>query len=106
MSMMFADIRGSTALSEQMSTTQFSQLINRFYVEATNAIVHEDGLVEKLAGDAIAAFWGSGIAGPKYVARTIHAAQIIQKIMNQEKIPVGIVHAGVAFRKPWSARAY
>jgi adenylate cyclase len=98
MSMMFADIRGSTSLSKQMSPTQFSQLINRFYVETTSAIIQEDGLVEKLAGDAVAAFWGRGIAGPKYVARTIHAAQNILKIMNQEKIPVGIgVHAGVAF---------
>jgi adenylate cyclase len=98
MSMLFADVRGSTSLSEQMSPTQFSQLINRFYVEATNAIVKEDGLVEKLAGDAVFAFWGPGIAGPKYVARTIHAAQNIQKIMDQEKIPVGIgVHTGVAF---------
>jgi adenylate cyclase len=98
MSMLFADVRGSTALSEQMNPTQFSQLINRFFVEASNAIIQEDGLVEKLAGDSVAAFWGSGIAGPEYVARTIHVAQNILKIINQEKIPVGIgVHAGVAF---------
>jgi hypothetical protein len=31
MSMLFADVRGSTALSEKMSATEFSQLINRFY---------------------------------------------------------------------------
>jgi adenylate cyclase len=98
MSMLFADVRGSAALSEKMSPTQFSHLINRFYVETTNAIAQEDGLVEKLAGDAIAAFWGSGIAGPEYVARTIHTAQHILRILNHEKIPVGIgVHTGVAF---------
>jgi adenylate cyclase len=98
MSMLFADIRGSTALSEQMSPTEFSRLINRFYIEATDAITREDGLVEKLAGDEVAAFWGAGIAGPDYVARTIHAAQTVQKIVDREKIPVGIgVHAGVAY---------
>lgn len=98
MSMLFADVRGSTALSEQMSPTEFSRLINRFYVESTNAIIQEDGLVEKLAGDAVAAFWGSGFAGRDYVARTVHAAQNILKVMDQQKIPVGIgVHAGVAF---------
>ena len=98
MSMLFADIRGSTALSEQMSPTQFGRLINRFYVEATDAITHEDGLVEKLAGDEVAAFWGAGIAGPDYVARTIRAAQTVAKIVDREKIPVGIgVHAGVAY---------
>lgn len=98
MAMLFADIRGSTELSEQMSPTEFSQLINRFYIKATNAIIQEDGLVEKLAGDAVAAFWGAGIAGPKYVARTILAAKNMQKILDQQEIPVGIgVHAGVAY---------
>lgn len=98
MSMLFADIRGSTALSEQMTPLEFSRLINRFFIEASNAIAAEDGLIEKLAGDAVAAFWGAGFAGKDYVARTIRAAQGILKIMEKEKIPVGIgVHAGVAY---------
>src|SRR5689334_14513213 len=79
MSMLFADVRGSTALSEQMSSVEFSKLINRFYVGATHAISEEDGLVEKLAGDAVAAFWGAGFAGQEYVARTIRAAQMIAR---------------------------
>ena len=96
--MLFADIRGSTALSEQMTPMDFQKLINRFYVGATNVIAEEHGLVEKLAGDAVAAFWGAGFAGKNYVRRTIHAAQQIQKAMIGQNIPVGIgVHAGVAY---------
>lgn len=96
--MLFADVRGSTALSEQMTPMDFQKLINRFYVGSTKAIAEEDGLVEKLAGDAVAAFWGAGFAGKNYVARTIHAAQKIQKSMEGPSIPVGIgVHSGVAF---------
>jgi adenylate cyclase len=57
MSMLFADVRGSTVLSEQMTPIEFKKLINRFYVGATNAIIEKDGLVDKLAGDAVAAFW-------------------------------------------------
>jgi len=98
MSMLFVDVRGSTALSEQMTSMEFQKLINRFYVGTTKAIAEEDGLVEKLAGDAVAAFWGAGFAGADYTARTIRAAQNILKTMNRQKIPVGIgVHAGVAF---------
>jgi adenylate cyclase len=98
MSMLFADIRGSTALSEKMSPTEFSQLINRFYTGSTKLIIEEDGLVEKLAGDSVAAFWGAGFAGPNYVRRTINVAQNLLRIMEQQKIPVGIgVHSGVAF---------
>ena len=56
MSMLFVDIRGSTALSEQMNVTAFRELVNRFFVESSKAIAREDGLLEKLAGDAVAAF--------------------------------------------------
>jgi len=98
MSMLFVDVRGSTALSEQMTAMEFQKLINRFFVGATKAIALEDGLVEKLAGDAVAAFWGAGFAGQDYVARTVRAAQNILKTMEHQNIPVGIgVHAGVAF---------
>ena len=98
MSMLFIDIRGSTALSEKMSPTEFSQVINRFYAAATKVIVEEDGLVEKLAGDEVAAFWGAGFAGPDYIKRTINVAQKLLRVMEQQKIPVGIgVHAGTAY---------
>jgi adenylate cyclase len=98
MAILFADIRGSTSLSEQMSATEFSRLINRFYIESSKAVVQEDGLVEKLAGDSVAAFWGAGFAGPDYVARALRVARNLLKLMEREKIPVGIgVHAGVAF---------
>ena len=98
MSMLFIDIRGSTALSEKISPTEFSQIINRFYAAATKVIIEEDGLVEKLAGDEVAAFWGAGFAGPDYVHRTINVAQKLLHVMEQQKIPVGVgVHAGIAY---------
>lgn len=98
MSMLFADVRGSTALSEQMSATEFSRLINRFYTTATKIITKEDGLVEKLAGDAVAAFWGAGFAGPDYVKRTIEVAQALSSAMARQEIPVGVgVHSGIAY---------
>lgn len=98
MSMLFADVRGSTALSEQMSATDFSRLINRFYTTATKIITEEDGLVEKLAGDAVAAFWGAGFAGPDYVQRTLKVAQRLSVATVRQGIPVGVgVHSGTAF---------
>jgi len=98
MSILFADIRGSTALSETMSPTEFRQLIHRFYNATTKAVIEEDGLVEKLSGDGLAAFWGAGFAGPEYVKRTITVARNLAKEMERQKIPVGIsVHAGVAY---------
>jgi len=98
MSMLFIDIRGSTALSEKLTPTEFSQVINRFYAAATKVIIVQDGLVEKLAGDEVAAFWGAGFAGPDYVQRTIDVAKSLLRVMELQKIPVGIgVHSGVAY---------
>ncbi|HEU0292979.1 MAG TPA: adenylate/guanylate cyclase domain-containing protein [Anaerolineales bacterium] len=98
MSMLFIDIRGSTALSEKMSPTEFSQIINRFYAASTKIIIEEDGLVEKLAGDEVAAFWGAGFAGPEYVRRTINVAHRLLRVMKEQGISVGIgVHSGVAY---------
>jgi adenylate cyclase len=98
MSMLFIDVRGSTSLSETMSPTEFSRLINRFYTHTTKLIVEQDGLVEKLAGDSVAAFWGAGFAGPDYVLRTIKVAQMLLEAMEKQNIPVGIgVHSGIAY---------
>ncbi len=101
MAMLFADIRGSTALSEKMTPREYSQLINRFYTASTQVIVEADGLVEKLVGDEVVAVWGAGFAGPNYVQRTIQVAQNLSRAMAQQDIPIGIgVHFGVAF---WGA---
>jgi adenylate cyclase len=98
MSMLFADVRGSTELSEKMSPTEFSRLINRFFREATRIISEEDGLVEQLSGDAVIAFWGAGFAGPDYIRRTIDVARTLVNTMGRLDIPVGVgVHAGLAY---------
>jgi adenylate cyclase len=98
MAMLFVDIRGSTALSEVMRPAEFHALINRFYTLTTAIISAEDGLVEKLAGDEVAAFWGAGFAGPHYVERTIKVAQKIARELARQGIPAGTsVHAGVAY---------
>jgi adenylate cyclase len=61
-------------------------------------IIDADGLLEKLAGDEVAAFWGAGFAGPNYVRRTLEVAQNLARVMARLEIPVGIgVHSGLAF---------
>ncbi len=98
MALLFADIRGSTALAEKMSPTEFSRLIHRFYAASTKIIVEQDGLVEKLAGDEVVAFWGAGFAGPHYVRRAVDVARELLQVMAREEIPIGIgVHFGTAY---------
>jgi adenylate cyclase len=44
-SFMFADIRGSTTLAEQMSAADFHALLDRFYGTASNVVFDHDGAV-------------------------------------------------------------
>ena len=39
LTMLFADVRGSTTMAEQMSALEFSRLINRFYTVATHILI-------------------------------------------------------------------
>ena len=74
LTMLFADVRGSTRLAEQMSAREFSQLINRFYKVATHVLVQTDALVDRLMGDEAIGLFIPGFAGPEHPRRAIEAA--------------------------------
>ena len=56
-SMLFADVRGSTTLAEQMRPMEFSRLMNRFFDCANRVVIDSDGLVDKLVGDEVVALY-------------------------------------------------
>ena len=56
-SMLFADVRGSTTLAEQMRPTEFSRLMNRFFDCANRVVIDSDGVVDKLVGDEVVALY-------------------------------------------------
>ncbi len=103
LSLLFADVRGSTALAERMSPTEFSRLIDRFYNTATQIMAQSDALIDKIIGDQAAAFYVPGLAGPEHARRAIEAAQEILRATGHRQpegpwIPLGVgVHTGVAF---------
>ena len=61
LSLLFADVRGSTALAEQMNARDFRDLINRFYATATKVLVEHDAVVDKFVGDE-----GGGALRPRH----------------------------------------
>ena len=103
LTMLFADVRGSTKLAEQMSALEFSRLINRFYTVATHVLVQTDALVDRLIGDEAIGLYIPGFAGPEHSRRAIEAAQDLLRLTGHRDsqgpwLPVGIgVHTGRAF---------
>jgi adenylate cyclase len=102
-SILFADVRGSTTLAESMNPTEFSRLINRFYSAATGVLFTCNGMVEKLIGDAVTGFFTSGLAGPNHPRAAVEAAREILRVTGHDRpegpwIQVGIgVHTGTAY---------
>lgn len=103
LTMLFADVRGSTALAEQMSTREFSRLINRFYTVATHVLIQTDALVDRLMGDEAIGLYIPGFAGPEHPRKAIRAAQDLLRLTGHRHVkgpwlPVGIgIHTGPAF---------
>lgn len=103
LTMLFADVRGSTMLAEQMSAREFSQLIIRFYKTATHVLIQTDAMVDRLMGDEAIGLYLPGFAGPEHPRKAIEAAQELLKLTghrdpNGPWLPVGIgIHTGTAF---------
>ncbi len=103
LSMLFADVRGSTTIAETMSPAAYSRVIDRFYTAASQVLFWKYGLLEKLIGDEVAAFFVPGIAGTDHARVAIEAGEAILRVTGHGApqgpwVPVGVgVHTGVAY---------
>jgi adenylate cyclase len=75
LTMMFADIRGSTTLAEQMNPMAYSQLINRFFVTASEELVETRSLVDRLVGDQVVGLYVPGFAGRHHAQLAVEGAR-------------------------------
>ena len=72
LSLLFADVRGSTGLAERMPAHEFSRLISRFYGAAGRVVDNWNGLIDKFVGDEV---WRSSFLASR--ARIMRAAQSV-----------------------------
>jgi adenylate cyclase len=98
-SMVFADIRGSTALAEHMSPSAFGALLDRFYTAASESVFAHDGVVDKFVGDELVAVFPP-MYGRDHAARAVETAQAVLRATGHADpggpwVPVGVgVHTG------------
>jgi adenylate cyclase len=103
LSLLFADVRGSTGLAEHVPAQEFSQLISRFYGTAARVVDEWDGIVDKFVGDEVVALFVPGFAGEGHATRAIEAARhLFRETGNADGaepwVPVGAgVHTGIAY---------
>jgi len=59
MSIMFADIRSFTSLSEKLTPTQVTMLLHDYFTPVTRSIIKNHGTLDKFIGDAVMCFWNA-----------------------------------------------
>lgn len=104
LSLLFADIRGSTGLGERLRPAEFSALLGTFYRFAADAIEANDGIVDKFVGDEAIGLFIPGFAGADHAAKALRAGRaLLEGVARPDAspggpIPVGAgIHSGVAF---------
>lgn len=76
---MFADLRGYTALTQTVGQQGLSDLLDAFYDDCADAIWRYDGLLNKTIGDAVLAIFNFPVKQPDHAAQALLAARAIQQ---------------------------
>ena len=72
---LFGDIRGFTALAEEMRPDDLARLLSLYYRVMVEIVFRYGGTLDKFIGDAVMAQWGAPIATPSDADRALAAAR-------------------------------
>jgi len=75
---LFADIKNFTPLSQKLDPQELVSTVNALLEACTNAILAENGTLDKYIGDAVMAFWNAPVTVPDHQYRACLAALKIQ----------------------------
>src|SRR5262245_52981759 len=75
LSLLFADLRGSTELAANMTNAAYRELVNAYYAVAAREIKASSGVINKYVGDGVFALFVPGFTGVEHAARAIEAAR-------------------------------
>ena len=104
---LFADIRGFTSISERLNPEELVKLLNIYMSKMTDIVFDNRGMLDKYIGDAIMAIWNAPIEIEEHRKLAIMAAyrmlkelENVNKILKQQKLPeisIGIgINTGLA----------
>ena len=105
---LFADIRGFTSMSEKMTAEEVSVILNEYFSEIEPIITKYNGVINKFIGDAVMAIFGEPIQDINHPQNAVRCACDMLKKVDQlqdkwlaegkPKIEIGIgINTGEAF---------
>jgi adenylate cyclase len=95
---LFADIRGFTSISEHAPPEKIVSLLNRYFSAMTDIIFAHGGTLDKYLGDGLMALFGAPTATPDDASNALNAAVAMQRRLlgiNQELRGEGFPEIGV-----------
>lgn len=97
---LFADIRGFTALSERYPAQDIVPMLNEYFEIMVEIIFRHAGTLDKFIGDEIMAVWGAPIALSDHTFRAVAAAVEMQEALdtyNKRRSDHGLepIHVGI-----------
>lgn len=95
---LFADIRGFTRISEHAPAEKIVSLLNRYFSAMTDIIFAHGGTLDKYLGDGLMALFGAPTATPDDASNALNAAVAMQRRLlgiNRESREEGFAEIGV-----------
>ncbi|MFB3813932.1 MAG: adenylate/guanylate cyclase domain-containing protein [Terriglobales bacterium] len=80
-SVLFADIRGFTSLSEQMEPQRIVEVLNDYFTRVTDIIFDHGGTLDKYLGDGVMAVFGAPISKGNDAENAVRTAVEIQRLV-------------------------
>jgi adenylate cyclase len=95
LTVLFADIRGFTSFSESVSPEQLVAVLNRYLAAMAEAVLSQEGTIDKFLGDAVMAWFNAPILQPDHTLRAVKAALTMRQAVERlyQELP-GDFHLG------------
>lgn len=83
MTVLFADIRNFTSISEGMEPAELKDMLNRYFTPMTKIIFDNRGTIDKYIGDLVMAFWGAPLDDPDHAKNALMGAmEMLEETQN------------------------
>jgi adenylate cyclase len=112
-SVLFIDLRGSTALAEQLAPDRVVAMLNDLFTAVVAAVESEEGWANKFEGDAALCIFGAPIPQPDHAVHALRAARRLAADLTQLRnrhpeldAGIGVASGTVVAGNIGSARRY
>jgi adenylate cyclase len=98
-SILVADVRGYTRLSEALPTPELSRLIGSWFRDASDEIERHGGCIDKFIGDAVMAYWlqGRGTDSRQFIHGPLETARALVQLAQGHHQRLAAAYAGMSF---------